>query len=174
MNMQKAHICHYKRIVLGPSVAVMCLTGLFACSPKHLPTSQTVVRDSVVIRINERTVIDTVRVNLPNESRETSTRDTMSHLETSYAMSDATWSSGTLHHTLSTKVAPVKVPVKVTVKDTVLIEVKDTSSIVTRTVEVPAELTKSQKHLISLGWAFCGEVLAGALAALLWWLLRKR
>ena len=168
--MQKARERNYcKRIGYGPSAAVMCLAGLFACSPKVLPpSSQTAIRDSVVVRVNERTVIDTVRITLPDESRERSTRDTVSHLETTYAVSDAEWTSGVLHHTLFTKVEPVRVPVKVTVRDTVIVERRDTVSTQQQVIEVPAALTGWQRTLMSLGWALIALAIAGAL-----WLLRR-
>jgi hypothetical protein len=68
----------------------------------------------VAVRYEERhvTVFDTVPVTLPQESSITQTLDTVSHIETSVAESDA-WITpgGVLHHTLKNKPSlPVVIP----------------------------------------------------------------
>ena len=52
------------------------------------------------------------------------TRDTSSHLENEYAMSDASISNGTLRHSLETRPHKIAAPVTITVHDTLTVEKK--------------------------------------------------
>lgn len=104
-------------------------------------------RDSVHVEYRERLVRDTVLFQVPAESTEREARDTSSHLETSYAESDASYSDGVLTHTLRNKPQQVPVPVVVTVHDTTIVQ----GSTRTEVVTVPGELTKAQARWIRLG-----------------------
>ena len=81
-----------------------------ACCPcRHLTTS---TQDSVRVETVVRTeyIPDTVFVEVPLEIERQTVRDTMSHLETSYAVSDARITpDGSLFHSLANK--PQKRPV---------------------------------------------------------------
>lgn len=104
-------------------------------------------RDSVRIEYRERLVRDTMLFQVPAESTEREARDTSSHLETSYAESDASYSSGVLTHTLRNKPLQIPVPVVITVHDTTIVQ----GSTRTEVVTVPGELTKTQARWIRFG-----------------------
>ena len=83
---------------------------MYGCAPcRHLSTN---IKDSVRIEYRTRVeyVPDTVVVEIPVQSEKITTRDTTSHLENDYALSDARINGdGTLTHSLATK--PQKKPV---------------------------------------------------------------
>lgn len=83
---------------------IILLAVMTACSPcRHLTTS---TRDSVRIETIVRTerVPDTVFVEVPVERERQTVRDTTSHLETSFAISDARINpDGALFHSLENK-----------------------------------------------------------------------
>ena len=76
------------------------------------------------------------------------TRDTSSHLENTYAESDAVVSGGVLSHSLQTKPQTIKVPVNVYVHDTVTVKEKAETII----KEVERDLTWWQKTKMNLFW----------------------
>ena len=94
------------------------LLAVSGCSPKVITQVRTEYRDSVRVEVHERLVRDTVSVEIPVEVEKVVTRDTVSHLENTYAKSDAMVSGGFLHHTLSSKPQVIYVPVEVPVTDT--------------------------------------------------------
>lgn len=123
----------------------MPLLFLFSCAaPRAIEQTQ---RDSLYVEYRERLVRDTVLFQVPSESTEREARDTSSHLETSYAESDASYSDGVLTHTLRNKPQQVPVPVVVTVHDTTIVQ----GSTRTEVVTVPGELTKAQARWIRFG-----------------------
>ncbi len=82
-------------------------------------------RDSIQIEYRERTVYvpDTVYVEIPVQTAERTTQDSLSHLENDYATSDARINQdGTLYHSLMTKpqVKPIETKQKVTVRDSLV------------------------------------------------------
>lgn len=100
------------KAVLPCFLLVVSLAGCGTARRTQQPAIH--IRDSVSVRHEERhvTVFDTVPVTLPQESSITQTLDTVSHIETSVAESDA-WITpgGVLHHTLKNKPSvPVLVP----------------------------------------------------------------
>ena len=105
------------------TLLMFLLTFLTGCKAKQsVIREQEQTRDSMrtEIRYVEKIVKDTVEVEIPAQSVQIETPDTTSHLETDYAMSDASviWRDGTmfLMHNLSNK--PKKVPVEVEHKET--------------------------------------------------------
>ena len=84
-------------------VLVGVTTFLFGCCPARLAVTQQ--SDSVTTKIVERVevVTDTVEVAIPYISESIATRDTTSHLENEYALSDAMLSGGILYHSLQTR-----------------------------------------------------------------------
>ena len=97
-----------------PLPFLLLVVGLAGCGTARRTPTSTTVRDSVAVRYEERrvTVFDTIPVALPQESSAVQTLDTISHIETSVAESDA-WITpgGVLHHTLTNKPSlPVVVP----------------------------------------------------------------
>ena len=88
-----------------------CLLGS-CCSGRSLSNGRT-ERDSTKIEVRTETVLvtDTVLVEIPAQTAERTTTDSVSHLENDYAVSDAIVSSeGILFHYLATK--PQKKPVE--------------------------------------------------------------
>lgn len=88
-------------------VAAVCLL-LGGCSTcRKMPTQTAAYKaDSVRVEYRERTVLvpDTVFLEIPAQTAERTTADTVSHLENDYAVSVARINSdGTLTHTLGTK-----------------------------------------------------------------------
>ena len=74
-----------------------------ACCPARLAVTQQ--SDSVTTKVIERVevVTDTIEVAIPYISESIATRDTTSHLENEYALSDAMVSGGILYHSLQTR-----------------------------------------------------------------------
>ncbi|MBR0116504.1 MAG: hypothetical protein IJM04_04400 [Prevotella sp.] len=88
---------------------------IVACCPcKHVVReSSTVEQDSMKTEVRREVVYvpDTVLVEIPAQMAERTTRDSTSHLENDYAVSDVRINpDGSLHHTLETK--PQKKPVE--------------------------------------------------------------
>ena len=104
-------------------VLLAILGQLFVgCSPRITPPAE--IRDSVRVEIRERPVHDTAYVDVPLIKEVNVTRDTSSHLENEYAMSDASISNGTLRHSLETRPHKIAAPVTITVHDTLTVEKK--------------------------------------------------
>ena len=126
-------------------VLLAILGQLFVgCSPRITPPAE--IRDSVRVEIRERVVHDTAYVDVPLSKEVNVTRDTSSHLENEYAMSDASISNGTLRHSLETRPHKIAAPVTITVHDTLTVEKK--AETIIKEVNV---LTKWQGFQIILG-----------------------
>ena len=138
-----------------------------ACSPRLYPTTTTQTKDSVRVEYRERLVRDTAYIEVPRESERIITRDTTSHLENSYAASDASIQDGMLHHSLETKPQKLAAPVYVQVRDTIYVQ---TSSDIQKEtiIEIRNELTKNQRRQIAGFWI----LLAAAIAAAAWKIAR--
>ena len=134
---------------------VLCLAS---CSPRVITETET------VIEYRDRIVTDTAVVEIPVEVEKIVTRDTTSHLENTYAKSDAMVSEGFLHHSLESIPQYIKVPVEVHVTDTLYKE----AEIRTETVEVEKPLSWWQKFRMDAFWW-----LLGAVVLLLLWTFRK-
>lgn len=131
---------------------------LIACSPRI------VERIVTEVEYRDRIVHDTARVEIPYEVEKIVTRDTVSHLENSFAKSDAVVSGGFLSHSLESKPQYIRVPVEVHVTDTLIRESEIRTEI--KEVEKPLSKWKSLK-LVAFWW------LVTAVAALLLWVFRK-
>lgn len=111
-------------------IAIVFLFGLIvSCSPKvieHVTTK---------IEYRDRVVHDTAKVEVPYEVEKIVTKDTVSHLENTYAKSDAVVSKGFLSHSLESKPQIIRVPVEVHVTDTLWKE----SEVITEIKEVKVE-----------------------------------
>ena len=133
-------------------VLLAILGQLFVgCSPRITPPAE--IRDSVRVEIRERPVHDTAYVDVPLIKEVNVTRDTSSHLENEYAMSDASISNGTLRHSLETRPHKIAAPVTITVHDTLTVEKK--AETIIKEVNV---LTKWQGFQIVLGRILGGLV----------------
>lgn len=142
-----------------PITACIILSG---CCHKHLPT--TVVTDSVRVEIHDRIVHDTATVEIPVIIEKNITRDTVSHLENTYAKSDALIRDGFLWHSLETIPQSIKAPITIHVTDTLYKE----SHVEEKIVEVEKKLSKWQTFCMKAFWW-----LAGAVVLLLLWTFRR-
>ena len=104
---------------------------LVACSPRIITVP---VRDSTFLAEREHVTFVPVEVPLPKEPAQRETQDTLSHLETSVAESDAVISGGILYHTLTNKPQPVKA--EVPQKEKIVTEYRE------KEVPVPVEVPK--------------------------------
>lgn len=132
-------------------ICVLCLAALvgllFSCSPKVIPPASV---ESTKVIVRDRIVHDTIPFVVEREVVRNVTRDTSSHLENTYAESDAVVSGGVLSHSLQTKPQTIKVPVNVYVHDTVTVKEKAETII----KEVERDLTWWQKTKMNLFWVF--------------------
>lgn len=147
-----------------PLVVLFLLAGfgllmmLAGCSPK------VIVQKEVVTEYRDRIVHDTTQVEIPYEVEKVVTKDTASHLENTYAKSDAVVSGGFLSHSLESRPQIIKVPVEVHVADTLVKE----AEIRTETVEVEKPLSWWQKFRMGAFWWLLGAVILCLL-----WIFRK-
>ncbi len=134
-----------KRIASILIIAAVAGAMFAGCCPcRHLTTT---TRDSVRVETVIRTerVPDTVFVEVPVESVRQTVRDTTSHLETTFAVSDARINpDGSLSHSLENKAQKRPVP---TEKEIVYRDRLDT-----KIVEVERELTRWQRTQIRGFW----------------------
>mgnify|MGYP006982277625 CR=1 FL=1 len=130
---------------------ILILAAVTACCPcRHLTTS---TADSVRVETIVRTeyIPDTVLVEVPVESERQTVRDTMSHLETSFAVSDARINAdGSLSHSLANK--PQKRPIptekEVIYRDSIVYR----DRVNTEIVEVERKLTWWQQTKMKGFW----------------------
>lgn len=113
-------------------------------------------QDTVRVETVTIYVPDTVFVEIPAQTAERETRDSVSHLENDYAVSEARINlDGSLYHDLRTK--PQKKPVEfqkpVERRDSTVYRERVKTETVTETVEVPRQLTWFQKTSIYGFWA---------------------
>lgn len=125
---------------------------LGGCSPcKHIASTQQ--RDSTHIEVRTEVIYvpDTVFVEIPAQTAERTTVDSVSHLENEYATSDAKINNdGTLYHDLRTKPQQKPVPIEKPVehKDSIIYRDK----VIEKVVPVEKELTKWQKTQMRGFW----------------------
>lgn len=132
----------------------LCLTG---CGTSRCLTASidTERRDSIRVETVTKFITDTVYLEIPVQTAQRETRDSVSHLENDYAESDARINpDGSLYHDLNTK--PQKKPLEfekpVERRDSIVYRTKTVTE--TKIVEVPRKLTWFQKTQIYGFWAF--------------------
>lgn len=136
---------------------LLCSCGTARRATEHESTL-IIVRDSVYLR-------DTVvRWLIPDESREAIV-DTVSHLETSLAESDARIVEGRLHHILRNR-GGERIPVVVSIPVRRVTSSTERLRVVTVTRDVPARLTWWQHT-----WIRLGKLLSAVLAVAVTWVL---
>ena len=119
-----------------------------ACCPCRNMVAERVVQDSVRTEYRERTVYvpDTVYLEIPLQSAERTTKDSVSHLENEFAVSDARITEeGLLFHSLQTKPQTRAIATEREIVTRDSIAYKDRHITATRTVEVERRLTAFQK-----------------------------
>lgn len=133
------------------NLLLILILAVTACCPcRHLSTTTAdSVRVETVVRYER--VLDTVYMDVPVEIVRETVRDTTSHLETSFATSDARITpDGALFHSLTNK--PQKKPVptekEIIYRDSIVYR----DRIVEKTVQVERELTWWQQTQIKGFW----------------------
>lgn len=143
------------RLLIPILLAALLLCGCAAT--RHVSDSvNSEERDSVRVETVTIYVPDTVFVEIPAQTAERETRDSVSNLENDYATSEARINpDGSLYHNLKTK--PQKKPVEfqkpVERRDSIVYRERVRTETVTETVEVPRQLTWFQKTSIYGFWA---------------------
>ncbi len=137
--------------------SLLTVLALLSCSPRIVTVA---VHDTLTITTTEVLRDTVVTLRLPEQTAARETRDTLSHLETAYAASDAAVSGGVLRHSLRNKPTPLKE--KIVYKDRTVTEYK--------AKEVPVPVEVPVRHIPKwvwyvLGWAV---VVTLILAAALW------
>ena len=119
--------------------------------PEPYPVKEYVVRVDTLLWTDTLRFDDTVFVEIPAQTAERTTVDSVSHLENEYAMSDAKINNdGTLYHDLRTKPQQKPVPIEKPVehKDSIIYRDK----VIEKVVPVEKELTKWQKTQMRGFW----------------------
>ncbi len=138
---------------------LICLFIVCSCRPcKHI-VSET--KDSVRVEVRTNTVYvpDTVYVEIPAQSAEVTVKDSTSHLENDYAVSDARINpDGTLSHSLATKPQNISAEFEkpIDTNDSIVYRYlkKTEKKTETKYVEVEKKLYWWQTGLIWLGGTF--------------------
>lgn len=148
-------------------ITLLLLCALVSCGTQRKVVQQEVQKTRTETRYERILVHDTSYIEIPVQTAEKTVKDSTSHLENDYAVSDASITSdGLLYHSLRTKAQKKAVPVDKQ------IERKDSLVYVDKQVNVPVpvekELTKWQSFKIDyFGW------LVAVLFALLGYTFRK-
>lgn len=150
---------HLFYIVLTAVLLTACASSRKATTSSSTDSSVQ-GRDSVRIEYRERTVLvpDTVFVEIPAQTAERTTPDSLSHLENDYAESNARINQdGTLFHDLRTKpqAKPVPTEKEIQYRDSIVYKDRIVKLRVTetKTVEVEKKLSWFQKTQIYGFWA---------------------
>ena len=130
---------------------ILILAAVTACCPcRHLTTS-TAYRVRVETIVRTEYIPDTVLVEVPVESERQTVRDTTSHLETSFAVSDARINAdGSLSHSLANKPQKRSIPTEkeVIYRDSIVYR----DRVNTEIVEVERKLTWWQQTKMKGFW----------------------
>lgn len=121
-------------------------------------------KDSIRIeeRVREIKVTDTLFVEVPMQKESTTVRDSSSHLENDYAVSDARITAdGSLYHSLETKAHTDTLTgeVSVQVRDTTIYREK----VIPKVVTVEKELSRLQKTRMYIGDVFIALIVCAAI-----------
>ena len=121
-------------------------------------------------------VPDTVLIEIPHQTATIVTKDTTSHLENDYALSDACINpDGTLFHSLETKAQKIEAPFQKPVEKNTTTSTSEKTIIQIKEVEIPVEVEKKlsywQSFKLSAFWYLFAYGLA--LSIILVWSKRK-
>jgi hypothetical protein len=167
------------RAFMGAALGILVLIALASilggCSSAKKSTAVTPQTIVEVENSTEREVIreqriDTVYVTIPNQTAERTTLDSISHLETEYALSNARINAdGTLFHSIANKLTahPVAVTSSAdTIKITQTVE-KAVPYPVTQTVTVERNFTWWEQTRLKTWWWLLAIIAVGAAAQIL-------
>lgn len=146
-------------------VVMLCCIG---CST-HKAAQPTIITltDSVRVETKYEKIIirDTVMFALPSQGAERTTLDSISHLETDFAVSDARVNpDGSLTHTLNNKSQEIPVPVESEkeMQEKIIYRNRDVAVPQPYPVEVERELTQWQKFRLKGFWVLLAVILASS------------
>lgn len=136
-------------------ILLAAVSLMWGCCPCRNLIRETARQDSTRVEVRTKTVLvpDTVFVEIPAQTAERTTRDSVSHLENDYATSDARINpDGSLYHDLMTKAQKkaVETDKKIETRDSLVY--RDRYLKVKEKVSVPRDLTKFQKCEIFGFW----------------------
>lgn len=124
-------------------------------------------RDSVRVEYRDRIIHDTATFYVEKEVEKIITKDTASHLENRWAVSDASVSEGLLYHSLESIPQIVKVPYEVEVHDTTYVEKAQEIVYVEKPVEKPLTWWQGLR-LDAFWWLILALVLTNIKTILKW------
>lgn len=129
------------------------ITGIILPQCSVMRPPQPTITDSVRVEVVERIekITDTIYIDVPIEKEVQVVFDTVSHLETSFATSDAIiQEDGRLFHSLENKPQdlPIEVKTEVVVRDSIIYN----DRVIREVVKVEKELTDWQKMKINGFW----------------------
>lgn len=152
------------RAVLAISVIlILCSCG----ASRHTPVVE--YRDSIRVEYRDRVIVDTAYYEVVREIEKNVTRDTASHLENTYAKSDAVVRDGVLYHSLESKPQRIPVPHFIIVRDTVIVEKISEQGTVTEYIE--KELTWWQRFRLDGFWVLLAALIITNYKTILKWLV---
>ncbi len=136
-------------------ILLAAVSLMWGCCPCRNLTTETTRQDSTRVEVRTETILvpDTVFLEIPAQTAERTTRDSVSHLENDYAVSDARINpDGSLFHDLRTKPQkkPVETDKKIERRDSVVY--RDKAVQVKETISVPRELSTFQRCQIFGFW----------------------
>lgn len=144
-------------------LSLMMMPGVASCS---VCKPRIEYRDSVRVEYRDRIIHDTATFYVEKEVEKIATKDTASHLENRWAVSDASVSEGLLYHSLESIPQVVEVPYEVEVHDTIIVQKSTQAEIKEVKVEKPLSWWQRLK-IGAFPW------LVGLCLALLLWTFRK-
>lgn len=134
------------------TIIIIVLIAHLLSSCRASRTIHTAATHTDSTRVETRIVVqrhtDTIKVQLPPETASSHTTDTASTLHTTYALTTARWDGAHLHHTLTTRPAPIPVPVQrtETTRDSIIYRhIRDSVQV---PVPAPHPLTPCQQNAI--------------------------
>lgn len=136
-------------------ILLAAVSLMWGCCPCRNLITETTRQDSTRVEVRTETILvpDTVFLEIPAQTAERTTRDSVSHLENDYAVSDARINpDGSLFHDLRTKPQkkPVETDKKIEKRDSVVY--RDKAVQVKETISVPRELSTFQRCQIFGFW----------------------
>ena len=149
------------RLLLYCLVTMTTIPSCSVCKPRIE------YRDSVRVEYRDRIIHDTATFYVEKEVEKIVTKDTTSHLENRWAVSDASVSEGLLYHSLESIPQIVKVPYEVEVHDTTYVEKAQEIVYVEKQVEKPLTWWQGLR-LDAFWWLILALVLTNIKTILKW------
>lgn len=154
-------------LFIAIAMLILVIALCFGGCTSHRALQPTIITTTDSVRVEtkyEKIIIrDTVMVTLPPQSAERTTPDSISHLETDFAVSDARVNpDGSLMHTLKNKPQEIPVPVESEkeMQEKIIYRNREVGVPQPYPVEVERELTQWQKFRLNGFWALLAVILS--------------